>query len=123
MGSINYADFAAMAANEVNNLDQEDLSNLQAEQSAWQNSQETKPKNNFSMDWIGDLAGAVEGVAGQFNTGYQNSQVQIAQANAETAKAMASATPKEQKPNYILYAGVALVIVIIAVIMFKNKSK
>jgi hypothetical protein len=83
----------------------------------------TPNTNTMAFDWIGDVAGAIEGMSGQFNSDFQDSQVQIAQAQADAARANAEASKNtESKPNYLLYGGIALVVVVVLVIISKSKK-
>jgi hypothetical protein len=75
------------------------------------------------MEWIGDIANMIPELTGQFNKGFQENQVGIAQANARAAEATASSTPIVKNNTPWIIGGIVVVVVIVLVVMMGGKSK
>ncbi len=75
-----------------------------------------------SLDFIGDIANAAEGISAQYNTDFQQNQLAIAEAQARPAEATASGASAQPRSNMVIWGAVIAVIVIIAVLMMVKKK-
>ena len=114
-------ELATIAAEQINNLPPDELEVLQSEQAEWQANQANQNNSN-SMDWIASAINGVGNISEQFNTGYQENQLAIANANAAAAKAIAAGNSNQKKPNYLMYAAIAFVVILVVVFILKNRK-
>ncbi len=76
----------------------------------------------LDLSFIGDIVNAAEGISGQYNTNFQNSQVAIAEAEARAAEANAAGANASPKSNTIIWVSVIGAIIVIAIVVMLKKK-
>lgn len=79
----------------------------------------------MDLNWIGDIANAIPQVTAQFNGDYQDSQVQIANANARAAEAanLNNSQGLFGDSSNMIYIIIAIVVIIGLFMLLKPKKE
>ncbi len=77
----------------------------------------------MDLSFIGDIVSNVDDIVLAFDKEGQQNQIELAQANARIAEANASRTKAPSRNNTLLIGGIALGLLIVAVLIFKSKKK
>lgn len=72
------------------------------------------------MGLVGSIVSIVPDLTAQFNKGYQNNQLAIAEQNARAAEANATAAKAEPKSNTMIWVGVIVAVLIIAILLIRS---
>ncbi len=76
----------------------------------------------INSSFIGNAIDAIPQLTAQFNTKYQNNQLQIAEANARAAEAAAAGANAPSTSNTIIWVVVIIAVLIIAYMLMQRKS-
>ena len=76
----------------------------------------------FNFSFLSDVASAIPQITAQFNKGYQENQLAIAQANAMAAEANATQANAKPKSNTIIWGVAIAAIVLIALILILRSN-
>lgn len=76
----------------------------------------------FNWNFLGDVAQAIPQVTAQFNRGFQQNQLAIANANARAAEANAGAFLRPQRSNMGIWIGAGILVVVLILVFTMKKA-